>query len=176
MYLTFRRLHTLEISFREMRSPELSAGGWGMDLSIRWYIVGSDLRRNPEHLNAWTDFDQKSKHDCLSSISDRRGWSSGPTVLKSTEMTLSVLSNPFICRGMLRGKTADPRLTSVIVTFQPDIQTRQHVWQKRLKQKAVWLKKNLYNWKLRHNLRSHTSLNDVCQFPTLPEDSQTCRD
>jgi hypothetical protein len=35
IYLTFRRVHTLEISFREMRTPELSTGDWRMYLSTR---------------------------------------------------------------------------------------------------------------------------------------------
>jgi hypothetical protein len=44
IYLTLRRIHTPEISFREMRTPELNAGGWCMYLSTRrcnarWTII-----------------------------------------------------------------------------------------------------------------------------------------
>jgi hypothetical protein len=35
IYLNFRSVHTLEISFREMWIPELSARGWRMYLSTR---------------------------------------------------------------------------------------------------------------------------------------------
>jgi hypothetical protein len=39
IYLIFRRVHTLEISFHEMRVPELSAGGRRMYLSTRRYLA-----------------------------------------------------------------------------------------------------------------------------------------
>jgi hypothetical protein len=37
IYLTLRRVHTLEMSLREMRTPEFSTGGWRICLSTRQY-------------------------------------------------------------------------------------------------------------------------------------------
>jgi hypothetical protein len=37
IYLILRRVHTLEINFREMRVPDLNAWGWSMYLSTRRY-------------------------------------------------------------------------------------------------------------------------------------------
>jgi hypothetical protein len=43
IYLTFRKVHTLEINLCEMQTPELSAGGWRMYLSIRRYCKMYDF-------------------------------------------------------------------------------------------------------------------------------------
>jgi hypothetical protein len=37
IYSIFQMVHTLEISLREMRIPELSAGGWRIYVSIKRY-------------------------------------------------------------------------------------------------------------------------------------------
>jgi hypothetical protein len=38
IYWTFRKVHTLEISLREMRTLELSAGSWRLHLLTRRYL------------------------------------------------------------------------------------------------------------------------------------------